>query len=257
MKTIFKWLCRLVGLVVLVIAAAILFRNPILRSLAEWRLHAATGLDARLGYLHVGLTEPIVRVEDLKLYNPPESGGETFLDVPELYVEYDRGAALLGRVHLKLLRLNLAEVNIIEGKDGRTNLERLLGRQLPKSRLFSSSPGAPRSAGSAPAAPTVSATRQTPVPRGDAPGSGNSPLIFTGIDTLDLTLGRVRYLPLAKPSPPTELALDVKNAVLKNVKSADDVTNFILGLLANHNAELPGLPTRPTNPGSGLNQGRK
>lgn len=257
MKTIFKWLCRLVGFVVLVLLAAILFRNPILKNLAEWRLHAATGLDARIDYLHVGLTEPIVRIGNLKLYNPPESGGETFVDVPELYVEYDRGATLLGRIHLKLLRLNLAEVNIVEGKDGRTNLERLLGRQLPKSSVFSTSPAPLRNAGNSPAAQTDSAPRQTPAARGDSRGPGNAALIFTGIDTLNLTLGRVRYIPLATPSPPTELALDVKNAELKNVKSVEDVTHFILGLLANRNAEHPGLATRPTGPGNGLNQGKK
>ena len=215
MKALFKWLFRLVAFVVLLVVAAVVFRNPILKSLLEWRLGAETGLDARIGYLHLGLMDPVVRIEDVKLYSPADFGGSAFVAVPEFYAEYDRGAAFWRNLRFTRARLNIAELNVVENRDGRTNLELFLARQKQ--------PGG-----------------------GRATGWRTSLVSYKGIDNLSLSLGRVRFTSLKNPIPPKETALDVKDAEMKNVKSTREFTSFVLDLLLKHGADF----LRPSLTGS-------
>jgi len=45
-------------------------------------------MDARIEKMEVGLATPTVNLEGLKLYNTADFGGGTFLEMPELRVEY-------------------------------------------------------------------------------------------------------------------------------------------------------------------------
>jgi hypothetical protein len=115
-----------------------------------------------------------------------------FVDMPELHVEYNRGAVFQGDLHLRLLRLNLTEVNIVESKAGQKNLEMLTA--LQKERAQGTQRG----------------------------------LDFTGIDTLNLTIGTLRHMDMNKPNrKPAVINVDFKNRILTDVKSGSDLTGVL------------------------------
>jgi uncharacterized protein involved in outer membrane biogenesis len=122
MKWLFKWIFRLTILLVALVVALVLSKDAILKALVERQIRAQTGMDVKIGSFSVGILSPVVDIAKFKLYNPPEFGGTPFLDVPELHVEYDPVALAGGKIHIKLLRLTLAELNVVKNGTGHTNL---------------------------------------------------------------------------------------------------------------------------------------
>jgi len=122
MKWIFKWVFRLFFLAVVLAIVLLLSLNSILRVLVEHQIRAQTGMDAEIGRFSIGLAEPTVTIQNLKLYNPPSFGGTPFLDIPEIHVEYDRAALAQHKIHVTLLRFNLGELDIVKNEAGQTNI---------------------------------------------------------------------------------------------------------------------------------------
>jgi uncharacterized protein involved in outer membrane biogenesis len=128
MKTLFRWAFRCFILLVILAVAGILLLDTIAREVAETRIKSETGLDVKIGRVRIGLFIPSITVENLVLYNRAEFGGSPLLDLPELHVEYDRQALLARKLHCQFVRLNLAQLNVVEDKNGRTNLDALRRR---------------------------------------------------------------------------------------------------------------------------------
>lgn len=142
MKFLFRWAFRFLILAIVLLVAALLLKDAVIKSVAESRLRQSLGLEVRIGKMEVGLLTPTVSIEGLRVYNPPEFGGSPFLDIPELHVEYDQNAATRGAARLKLLRLNVAELNVVRNAAGQTNLAGLVlalsrdpGKAPAKARL--------------------------------------------------------------------------------------------------------------------------
>jgi hypothetical protein len=171
----------------------------------------------------VGLLSPVVNLEDFKLYNSAEFGGSPLLNLRELHVEYDATALRAQELHLKLLRLNLAEVNIVKDLAGRTNMAFLPGNlKLP--------------------------------PPGTKPG-GKLKLgdfTFTGIDTLNLTLGKLKYTDLKDPANDKEINLGVREEIYSNIKTEADLYGVGLMLLLKHGGELKQQLQLPQLPAGSL-----
>src|SRR2546423_7294863 len=102
MKKFFRWLFRLVLVLVLAALVLVLFLDTIAKSLLEREIRAQTGLDVKIEKLSVGLRTPSVTIENFKLINSSDFGGSTFIDVPELDVQYDLQAIREKKVHLNL-----------------------------------------------------------------------------------------------------------------------------------------------------------
>ncbi|MDE3068981.1 MAG: hypothetical protein KGJ60_15730 [Verrucomicrobiota bacterium] len=200
-RWLFKWLLRLLALAVVLGVAALLLLNPILRVVIENRIRAQTGLDAEIGRFHLGLLQPTLEIQDLKIYNPPSFGGAPLLDIPEIHVEYDRAALARHRIHLTLLRLNLAELDIVRNEAGQTNLFSL-GLPPPGRALGGANAGA-------------QFRKQTGFD-------------FEAIDVLNVSVGRVRFLDLKNPRDDREQNIGLDNCVVKNVKSPADLTGLAL-----------------------------
>jgi len=202
-----RWAFRLLILGIALVVALLLLKDALVKGLVESRLRAETGMEARIGKFEIALFSPTVTIQDFKLYNRPEFGGGVFVDMPELHVEYNRGALGRGELHLRLLRLNLTEVNIVGSKEGTTNLELLKALQKERDRRTQ---------------------------RG---------LDFTGIDTLNLTIGTLRHVDLSKPGrKPGVVNVDFKNRVLTDVKSGSDLAGVLMEVaLKNAPALLSGF----------------
>jgi uncharacterized protein involved in outer membrane biogenesis len=206
MKRIFKWLLRLfiaaVVLVVVAITVLLLSYNSILRVTMERQIHAQTGMDAEIGSLNVALTSPTVEIQNLKIHNSPDFGGTPFLDIPEIHVEYDRAALARREIHLTLLRFNLGELDIVKNQAGQTNIF------LPGIK-----PPAQKSGGGG--SPFANFKKQ-------------SGCDFTGIDMLNVSIGKLKYIDLKNPQNNREQTIGIDELVIPNVKSTTD----LLGLAA-------------------------
>src|ERR1039458_6434106 len=121
MKFIFKWLLRLFILAVVLAVIFFLSLDSILRVMVQHNIRAQTGMEAKIGKFHLGLTQPVVEIKNLQLFNSAEFGGTPFLNIPEIHVEYDRLALKKGEIHITLLRFNLGELDIVKNLAGQTN----------------------------------------------------------------------------------------------------------------------------------------
>jgi hypothetical protein len=206
MKSIFKWLFRLflaaIALVVVVIVVLLLTYNSILRVVIEHNIRAQTGMDAEIGSVNLALTSPTIQIKNFKLYNSRDFGGTPFLDIPEIYVEYDRAALMRQEIHVTLMRFNLGELDIVKNQAGQTNIF-ALGLKLPSKK---------------------SGGRQNALNFKKQTGYD-----FTGIDTLNVSVGTAKFIDLKDQRNNREQNIGIENCVMKDVKTPADLGG--LGLL--------------------------
>jgi hypothetical protein len=202
MKFIFKWLFRLLLLAVVLVVIFLLSLDPVLRVVAENRIRAQTGMEAEIGKFHLGLLDPVVTIQDLKLHNPPDFGGTPFLNIPEIHVEYDRAALAGNRIHITLMRFNLGELDIVKNEAGKTNLFEL-GVALPTKKS---------------AAPS----------QGMAEFKKRTGLEFQQIDVLNVSVGTARFIDLKDQRNNREQKIGIENLVLKSVKSTTDLAGLMV-----------------------------
>ncbi len=196
MKKLLRWTIYLLLILVLLAIAAIFAIDPVARSLAEKRLTAETGMQTTIGSFELGLRNRTVRLLDVRLTNPPEFGGGTFVYLPELYLELDPEAARENKIHLYKVRVDLAELNVVEDKEGRKNTDAFQKIPLPGQVSSTNSP------------------------------STNQPsarIQFGGIDHLEVTLGKAKFTSERYPKRNYERELGVKSRIFENVKTEKDL----------------------------------
>ena len=223
MKKFFKWMFRLILALLLLVLLLVLFLDQIAKSLAEREIRSQTGLEVKIGRVSIGLRKPTLTVEDFKLVNSSDFGGSTFMDIPEFYAQYDLSALRSWKVHLNLVRFNLGELHVVQDKDGKTNLQALQEHQ-----------------------------KQNPAPS----TSVESKAEFEVIDTLKLTVGRLKFTSEKKPADNEEVYVGLKNETVKNVKSFQDLQPLVARVALEKGIKFLSdgvLDPRPKAPGNAVN----
>jgi uncharacterized protein involved in outer membrane biogenesis len=197
MRRLIKWVLRLIVLAVVAIVLLVVFKDTILRKIAEHQIRAETGMDVKIGRFSSGLLSPVVTIENLTLYNTAEFGGTEFLVIRELHIEFDADALAAQRVRVKLARFNLAELDVVKNLAGETNLVTMLAR-MPKGKL---------------------------APHGIH--VGGKKFEFESIDVLNLSIGRMRMIDLKNHSNDSEVVINADNQVFNNVKTEGDVYSIM------------------------------
>jgi hypothetical protein len=221
MRFIVRWTCRMLILGLVLAVGLVLLKNVLLREWFEGTLRRRTGLECRLAGLDLRLLSPTLLLEGLRVYYPSELGGGQFLAAPEVYAEYEPAAVWQGVLRLRLLRVHVAELALVEDAAGRNGLG-LLHRRWTNSL----------------ATATV------------------GPFQFGGIDTVNLTLDRVSWLRLKARERPETMDLQVRNLRLTNVRTAAefeaalnrDLTPIVLAQLTNRLATPRSPPTGRPRP---------
>lgn len=188
MKFVFRWAFRLTVLAIVLAVGLLLLKDLILREWVQYQARAATGLDIRIGGLSFSLTEPIFSLKDLTVFNPPEFGGGPLIALPEVHVEYDRERLAARHLRLRLLRISVSEMSVVHDAAGRSNLE-AIGAMLRQK------------------------TNQTE----------KSSVVFDGIETLNLSLGALRYIHLGAPERNRTYHVQIQNEVLTNLRTQFDL----------------------------------
>ncbi|MCX8155900.1 MAG: hypothetical protein N3J91_05530 [Verrucomicrobiae bacterium] len=196
-----RWCFRLLVLALLLLLGVWLMMDSLSKEMTEQRLENWTGLHASIGKMEVGWLRPTLRMENVLLYNSAAYGGTPCLSVPELWVEYDRAALWQRQLRFKVLRLNIAELHVVEGPDGRLNLEAV------KQRLAGAAAGG-----------------------GGLDGRAQKSLEFAGIETLALSLGRLRYSSLRQAETRGYYQLQVEDWVQTQITSTDALLQSLHGL---------------------------
>jgi uncharacterized protein involved in outer membrane biogenesis len=207
-RWIFKWLFRFFLLAVVLVVAFLLSLNTLLRIYIEHNIRAQTGMDAEIGRFKLGLAEPTIEIQDLKIYNPPGYGGVLFISIPEIHAEYDPGALVKKQLHLSLLRFNLAEIDIVKNQKGQTNIFALGSTTTAKKPGTVAAPNFKKQTG----------------------------YEFKGIDALNVSFTKARYVDLQNQHNNREQVIGLQNCVVPNVKSANDLAGliFLIDLRSNH-----------------------
>lgn len=206
MKLLIKILVGVIGLAAIGLVVALLSVDSMARAAMEASIRAQSGLDVRIRRVEIGLIRPTLRVEDFVLYNPAEFGGSPLLTVPEVFIEYDREAARAQQLHLRLARLNISEIQVVEDAAGRTNLA-AIGAILGKVQLPRTQPNA-------------------------------SQLQFQGIDTLNLSIGKLRKTSLRDPAQNIDVDLAVQNEIVRNVRSETNLYPLLVRIAWRAGVEL-------------------
>lgn len=188
MKFVFRWAFRLTVLAIVLAVGLLLLKDLILREWVQYQARAATGLDIRIGGLSFSLTEPIFSLKDLTVFNPPEFGGGPLIALPEVHVEYDRERLAARHLRLRLVRISVSEMSVVHNTAGRSNLE-AIGAMLRQK------------------------TNQTE----------KSSVAFDGIETLNLSLGALRYIHLGAPERNRTYHVQIQNEVLTNLRTQFDL----------------------------------
>ena len=197
MRRLLKWIFRLIALAVIAVVLLLVFKDTILRKIAEHQIRAETGMDVKIGRFHSSLLSPDVTIENFKLYNTPEFGGTEFLIIPELHIEFDADALAAQKLRIKLVRFNLAELDLVKNKAGETNITTMLAR-MPKGKL---------------------------APHGIH--VGGKKFEFESIDVLNLSLGRMRMIDLKDHKNDRDVVINADNQVFNNIKTEGDVYSIM------------------------------
>jgi hypothetical protein len=203
-KKFLRWVIGFVAGLLLLLLLLLFFRDPLFKLVIVQRFQQL-GMRAEIGELSTGLGSTLIHVRGFKLYNSPEFGGSLLAEVPELFVQVDPHPLTDRLVRLKELRVDLAEFNVVRNGSGRTNLEKMekawrehLRRKRQKKKKL----------------------------RWD----------FAGIDQLEISVGKLGFVDLSRPSLNRDFRLDLREEKGSNLADEELVQGWagalVLRLLA-------------------------
>jgi len=195
MKRILRWLIAVLGVLLGLAVIGLLCRDSLFKLAARKSVQACTGMRVEIAKLKTGLRTAAIEIKGFKLHNYPEFGDSVLLDVPDLLVEFDSKLASQGKLRFKQLRVNLAELNVIRDAAGRWNIEKVEKEMTERN-----------------AARTNRNERR---------------LEFAGIDELRLTIGRINYTDMLKPSRNRQIDVNVRDELVQGINTEEDLQDWI------------------------------
>lgn len=206
MKFLARWTFRLVLLALVVAIALVLLKDLLAREIIESAVTRATGLECRIAHAEVRLLSPTLLLSNVRIYHPATLGGERLVHLSETFIEYEPAALSRLEIRLRLVRLHITELTIVEQNSGQSTLELLkqVWADIPKR-------------------------------------AQNGWVRFGGLDTLNLNVDRATYFRPGKPGPPQHFDLNLRHQVFRNLHTAEDfqtalertLTPVIMGLATN------------------------
>ena len=197
-KRLWRWGLGLALMSVVLFIALLFSMDALLKSFFQNRLRKEIGLEVKIEKLHAGVLSPTLAIHNMKILNGAEFDGSPLLDVPEITLDYAPKEALSGKLHLRHLTFQLAEAHIVKNKAGKMNVD-----FAEDSEPASTSTAAKAKAG----------------------------FEFTGIDQLNITLGKIVYSDQLEPANDQEFDLGVKNEIVTNIKSESDLADWLMTYL--------------------------
>ncbi len=113
------------AIVFAVLIALFIAKNMIIKTSVTTGVRAMTGLKLNIRSMNVGVFNSLIGINELQLHNPQGFEDKLMVDLPEIYVDYNLGAIMGGKVHLEEVRLHLKEFIVVKNEAGELNLDSL------------------------------------------------------------------------------------------------------------------------------------
>lgn len=199
LRRVVMWVTGVLLFLMLLVVAAVVFRDSLVRVLAEYNLRDETGMPAEIGSLQIGLGTSSVRLTDLRIMNPPEFGGSVFIEIPEIFLKLSADQTTTDQIVFEEIRFHLATVNVVKNEQGKTNLDALKETQRIKKKRKK---------------------------RKRDPG-----IAVGGVGKLTVSLGTLRFIDLGDPAKTTQIDLNVDHEVMTGIQSEADLNARLIALL--------------------------
>jgi hypothetical protein len=196
---------------ILLITVVVIFvlsfaKDFVIKASVEKGVEIVTGLKLSIGSLNVGVIRPVASIRNMRLFNPAGFPDKIMMNISEIYVRYDLGAIIGGKVHLPEVRLGLKEFTVVKNSKGELNLDALKNVQAQKEAKS----GAQKSG--------KPAEQKT---------AGKAPEIQ--IDKLLLSVGKVVYKDYSKSAAPSVKEFNVNlNETYNNVNNPYTLASLIV-----------------------------
>lgn len=209
---------KFVLVAVVVIVALNVLKNGIVQSVIAGGVSHATHLPVHIGSTNFSFLASSIRLKNLRVENPRGFPERLLADVPEIAIDFEPRDLLQGKAHFEEVKLDLREIVVVKGKDGRLNVDAVKPskeqREAEKAKA-----------------------REKAKPKGRAPK--------LQIDKLTLSIGRVIYRDHSAGGKPSEQVFDIniKDRTYTNIDNPSVVVSLIMfeALTRTSIARLAGL----------------
>ena len=186
----------------------------IVKRTIQSRVNASGVAEVEIGSLNIGLFSPHLEVRDLKVFGQSQFGGVQLLDLPELRVEYDREALKRQELKFRLVRIRMNELTLMDGfSGGQTNMFQRMQGYSELVVAYTNRIG--------------ELTNRIDLDRAQRVGN----MTFRGIERLELTLGRVRFVDVKDPLSEKVAALNINRRVMTNIADLPGLAPLAMELL--------------------------
>ena len=186
----------------------------IVKRTIQSRVNASGVAEVEIGSLNIGLFRPHLEVRDLKVFGQSQFGGVQLLDLPELRVEYDREALKRQELKFRLVRIRMNELTLMDGfAGGQTNMFQRMQGYSELVVAYTNRIG--------------ELTNRIDLDRAQRVGN----MTFRGIERLELTLGRVRFVDVKDPLSEKMAALNINRRVMTNIADLPGLAPLAMELL--------------------------
>ncbi len=117
---------KLLVILVLFVAVFVFTRNAALSFVATSTITSELNVPSRIDKFYLGLIEPVVHIEGLKIGHPENFKEGTMVDIPEIYVRYNPLRIIRGELYFDEIRLHIEEISIVKNEAGSLNFQELL-----------------------------------------------------------------------------------------------------------------------------------
>ena len=203
-----------VAVLVTLLLVGLLSFDWIVKRTIQSRVNASGVAEVEIGSLNIGLFRSHLEVRDLKVFGQSQFGGVQLLDLPELRVEYDRDAFKRQELKFRLVRIRINELTLMDGfAGGQTNMFQRLQGYSELVVAYTNRIG--------------ELTNRIDLNRAQQVGNRT----FRGIDRLELTLGRVRFVDVKDPLSEKMAALNINRRVMTNIADLPGLAPLAMELL--------------------------
>ena len=116
---------KIIILAVVFLLGFCLLRDFFIKSLIGTVATGVTGAPTSVGGLSLSVIGQRVKISNFRMYNPKGFPKDILVDIPRMGVAYDLGAFITGKIHLKLLELEIKEIGMVKNKEGKLNVDSL------------------------------------------------------------------------------------------------------------------------------------
>ena len=123
---------KIILVLLAVIILMVVFRDSLIKVGLEYALTQAMGAETKVGSFHLGITKPVVEINNLKIYNPRNFINEPLLNISKIALEYEPAALMRRQLYISEMTIRMDQLIIAINNAGGINVDHLKIAHPPK-----------------------------------------------------------------------------------------------------------------------------